>query len=196
MTTYSSYSDQELIGSLNRGDSAAFAELYDRHWGTLYVHALKMLHNEDEAKDIVQETFISLWSKAEGLELKSNLSFYLFSSVRHKVLNLIRDKKVRVGYTDLFSLYIDQFAGNVLEQIDEQELLLAIDEAIQRLPEKMRVVFELSRKGHLSHKEIAEQLNISESTVSRQVSNALKIIRSKLNRPESLILAMLLFDVN
>ena len=196
MSAYSTYTDQELIVSINHQNSGAFAELYDRHWGVLYMHALKMLHDEDEAKDVVQETFIQLWSKGGNLMLKSSLSVYLFSAVRHKVLNLIRDKKVRSGYTDLFSLYIDQYAGNVLEHIDEQELLIAIEGAIQQLPEKMRIIFELSRKGQLSHREIAEQLNISEGTVSRQVSNALKNIRGKINRPESLILAVLLFDIN
>jgi len=185
-------SDPELLRLLKTGDRAAFAEVYDRHWGTLYMHALKMLHDREEAKDVVQEVFIQLWNKAAYLDISSSLSAYLFCSTRNKVLNLIRDKKTRSGYIDLFSLYIEEHHNDTLEYIQEKELLQAIEAVIQSLPEKMREVFELSRKEHLSHKEIAQKLGISDKTVKRQVSNALHILRSELNRPETLILAILL----
>lgn len=191
--TYTSITDSELIGLLKSGDHASFQVLYERHWGGLYIHALKMLDDEDEAKDVVQEVFIGLWNKKQTLDIKSSPGAYLFSAVRNKVLNLIRDKKTRAGYIDLFSLYIDQHSNEVLEGIQEKELLKAIEEVIQSLPEKMKKIFELSRKEHLSHRDISEKLDISEKTVKRQVSNALHILRDKLDRPENLILALILY---
>jgi RNA polymerase sigma-70 factor (ECF subfamily) len=193
MASYSTYSDQQLIGLIKKQDQDALAEIYDRHWGTLYVHAVKMTHEESEAKDIVQEVFINLWSNAEKLDIKVNLSVYLFASVRNRVLNAIRNKKTREGYIDLFSLYVEQHSYDVIEYINEKELLEAIENVIATLPDKMRTVFELSRKDHKNHREIAEELGISENTVKRQVSNALKILRDKLNKPESLIIAVIFY---
>jgi RNA polymerase sigma-70 factor (family 1) len=192
MTDCRSFTDAELIALLKQGDRAAFAEIFDRHWGSLYIHAEKMLHDREEARDIVQEVFISLWDKAGEREITSSLSAYLFSSTRNKVLNLIRDKKTRSGYINLFALYIEGHHNDTLEFIEEKELLGAIEAVIQSLPEKMRKVFELSRKEHLSHKEIAAKLDISDGTVKRQISNALHVLRTELNKPEALILAILL----
>lgn len=191
---YNRFKDQELIVLLKEGDGIALRELYNRHWGAMFLHAVKMLRDEDKAKDVVQETFINLWKKSDTLTLRSNLSVYLFSAVRNRVLNLIRDENVRKGYIDLFSLYVDEHANDTLEAINKKELLLAIEVSIRKLPNKMKQVFELSRKDQLSHREIANKLNISEGTVSRQISNALKILRTDLDKPESLILALLLYQ--
>ena len=123
MLSYQSLSDKQLIDFLKSGDHKAFEEIYERNWGILYFHALKLLNDEDESKDVVQEVFIGLWNKSDNIQIQSSLSAYLFSATRNKVLNLIRNKKTRVGYTDLFSLYIDKHKNVILEQIEERELL-------------------------------------------------------------------------
>jgi len=187
--SYKSLTDQELVHLLKSGDHRAFEEIYERNWGVLFFHALKMLNDEDEAKDVVQEVFIGFWNKSESFHIQSSLNAYLFSTTRNKVLNLIRDKKTRVGYIDLFSLYIDEHSDSILEQIAEKELFRAIEEVTQSLPEKMRLVFELSRREHLTHKVIAERLAISEGTVKRQISNALKYFRRGLNNLGILVIA-------
>ncbi|HEY9560441.1 MAG TPA: RNA polymerase sigma-70 factor [Anseongella sp.] len=192
MPVHACYTDSKLLGLLREGDHAAFTEIYDRYWGILYLHAWKMLRDETVAKDVVQEIFISLWIKSEVLKVTDSLNAYLFKAVRNKVLNLIRNNKVRTDYTGLFSLYIEKHRNTTLEHLHEKELLEAIEEGIRSLPEKMRQVFELSRKEYLSHRQIAKQLNISEKTVKRQVSNALQILRTQINRPENLILTTLL----
>lgn len=194
MPVYTGYLDSKLLDLLNEGNDAAFTEIYDRYWGILYLHAWKMLQDEVAAKDVVQEVFISLWTRSEELKVTGSLSAYLFVAVRNKVLSLIRNNKVRNDYTGLFSLYIEEHRNTTLEQLHEKELLETIEEVIRSMPEKMRRVFELSRKEYLSHRQIAEQLNISEKTVKRQVSNALQILRTQINKPENLILATLFFN--
>lgn len=193
MASYSDFNDQELVALIKRQDQFALAEVYDRHWANLYLHAFKMTHEESEAEDIVQEVFIGLWSNVEQLDLKMTLVGYLFSAVRNKVINSIRNKKTRAGYIDLFSLYVEHQSHDALDYIQEKELLLAINKIIAELPEKMREVFELSRKGNKSHKEIALELGISEKTVKRQVSNALKILRDELKKPENLIISIIFY---
>ncbi|MEJ2883612.1 RNA polymerase sigma factor [Pedobacter sp. GR22-6] len=187
-------SDQELIALLKQGNHDALAEIYQRYWAVLYIQARKMLQDEELARDIVQEVFIGLWSSLSVLNISSSLAAYLYASVRNKVLNSIRDNQVRSDYIGLFALYLDDHRNTTIELLEEKELLQAIEEIIQNLPSKMREVFELSRKDHLSHKQIAEQLGISEKTVKKQISNALGIMKDKLNKKENLILAVILWN--
>ncbi|MNL44326.1 RNA polymerase sigma factor [compost metagenome] len=70
---------------------------------------------------------------------------------------------------------------DTLNELDERELTRLLQQEIDKLPAKMRQVFEMSRNQHLSHAEIAQQLGISDQTVKKQVNNALKILRSKVN---------------
>lgn len=194
MVLYNELSDNDLIALVKNGDNSAYAEIYNRYWGIMFIHAFKMLDDRDEAEDVVQEVFINLWTRTGDLNLSDNLNSYFFSSVRNKVLNLMRGKKRRAGHIDLFSMYVEDSVNLTLERIHEKELSEAIEEVIQSLPTKMKEVFELSRKDLLTHRQIAEKLNISEKTVKRQVSNVLKILRNKLNWPDSLILAVILFN--
>ncbi|WP_257666630.1 RNA polymerase sigma-70 factor [Parapedobacter tibetensis] len=180
MSEYKEYTDIQLVTLLKVRNEEAFAEIFDRYWGILYIHAQRMLQDEMSAKDVVQEVFIGLWKKSAILNVHDNLSSYLFVAVRNKVLNLIRDNKVRTDYTGLFAMYIEEYAHETLDQLYEKELLEVIEEVVQSLPERMRQVFELSRKEYLSHRQIAERLHISEKTVKRQVSNALQVLRAQL----------------
>ncbi|TZF86302.1 RNA polymerase sigma-70 factor (plasmid) [Pedobacter sp. BS3] len=180
MTAYNGLSDLELVASLQDGDQAAFAEIYDRYFGVLYVHAFKRLKDEDEAKDLVQELFAGLWSKRTELFLKTNLSNYLYTSVRNRVINTIAHK-------DVASRYIAELPHQIATEncitdyrLRERQLAAIIEQEIQALPPRMREVFQLSRKANLTYKEIAEELGLSEQSVRSHVKNALKILRTRL----------------
>ncbi|SDK18439.1 RNA polymerase sigma-70 factor, ECF subfamily [Pedobacter sp. ok626] len=190
MPLYTSLTDIDLVRLLKLGDQVAFTEIFNRYWDKLYLHALKMLEDEDDAKDLVQELFSSLWTRVAEFELQSSLSGYLYVMVRNKVLNHIRQQKTRNTFQEALTLYIDTHQHSVLEYISENELSLALEVEIQNLPPKMREIFELSRKQDLSHKEIASKLNISDKTVKKQINNALKIIRMKLDNTIGLIVVL------
>jgi RNA polymerase sigma-70 factor (family 1) len=180
MKVYNSYSDQELAALLKKGDQAAFAIIYQRYYRLLYIHAFKKLNDEEEAKDIIQEFFTTLWTKREAILEDTNFAAFLYTSVRNRVLDYFSHKKVVEKYTGSLQSFIDTDTGSADDRIHEKELLEFIQAEIQSLPAKMREVFQLSREENLSHKEIAERLGISEQTVSKQVSNALKTLRLKM----------------
>ncbi|WP_316814416.1 RNA polymerase sigma-70 factor [Pedobacter heparinus] len=181
MRTVKSYTDQELLDCLKSGDQQAFAEIYNRYWKVMYFHALKMLGDEDDAKDLVQELFVTLWTKGINIPFNSNLSGYLYITARNKIINLIQQKKVRRDYLSALTAFAEEAGNGTVEQIDEKELLLIVEKEIQNLPVKMRQVFELSRKQFLSHKEIATQLEISDKTVKKQIGYAIRMIKLKLD---------------
>lgn len=190
MNNYRELSDLRLTVLLKSGDEAAFSEIYNKYWGMLYAQCLKMLKDESEAEDIVQEIFISLWTKRNELDLKVNLAGYLYITARHKVLNAIRKQKNNDKFVDALSVFIRNQDPSVLEQITEKELAGAIEKEIRNLPEKMKQIFEFSRKSYLSNKEIATQLGISDKTVKKQIGNAIKVLRLRLSLPAWLLLLM------
>ena len=177
---YKSYSDSELFDLLKVRDRAAFTEIYKRYWKVMYVHAVKMLGEKDDAKDIVQDVFVNLWAKGNHIPLNTNLSGYLYVSARNKIINLIHQKNIRKNSSSL-ALPPEKADNTTFEKIAEKELISVVEKEIQNLPEKMQCIFNLSRKQNLSHKEIANQLSISDKTVKKQIGNAIKLIKPKLN---------------
>jgi len=172
-------SDKKLVTLIQQGSQPAFAELYERYKSPLYLHACRMLNDGEEAKDIVQDTFAAIWAKRETLEVNTTINSYLYGSVRNRILDLISHSKVVAKYTDSLESFLETSTRSHDHKIIEGELLEMFEFAVASLPEKMREVFELSRKEGLSHKNIALRLNISDKTVKKQISNAIKMIRLK-----------------
>jgi RNA polymerase sigma-70 factor (ECF subfamily) len=180
MTEYSNYTDTELAALLKESDHRAYAVIYDRYKFLLYAHAYKKLQDREEARDVVQEVFITLWDKRDRVIAQSNLAGYLYTALRNTILNLFARKEVRTRYTDSMAAhYINDYAPTD-HRIRSEQLASLIDREIAALPAKMQEVFLLSRKAHLSRKEISLQLGISEATVDRQIANALRILRTRL----------------
>lgn len=180
MLNYETISDNELAELLRSGDRAAFTEIYNRYKWLLHTHAYKWMQDREEAKDIIHELFAALWTKRESLSFPDNLSAYLYTAVRNRIFNVISHQKVASQYLNSLQAFIDEDQAAADHLVREKQMTLLIEKEIAALPAKMRAVFELSRKEQLSHKEIAEQLAISEQTVRKHVQHALKILRVKL----------------
>ncbi|TKC07048.1 RNA polymerase sigma factor [Pedobacter frigoris] len=179
MTGYRESTDLQLAALLSQGDRSAYTEIFERYSRVMYVYAKNLVRDKDEAEDMVQDVFTSLWDKSPRLELKGSLSSYLYSAVRYKFINLVAKKRVRTDYAEAFQLLIDEGDYNIDSYINEKELLALIEKEVAKLPEKMRKVFELSRNAGLSHNQIAQQLNLSEKTVKNHINHALKVLRGK-----------------
>lgn len=180
MSDHYTSTDDELFASLKRGDSGAFDVIYNRYHGILFVHACRLLQDKEEARDVVQDLFTALWTKAHAIELKSSVAGYLYMAVRNRVLDIIAHKKIQSDYRQSLRQFMDEGAVITDDYIREQELARMIEEEVKLLPPKMREVFELSRISNMSHKEIAAQLQISDKTVKKQISYAIRALKLKL----------------
>lgn len=181
MSIYNTLSDNELLILLKSGHKDSFNAVYNRYGSLLYIYALKLTSNEDDANDIVQEVFLSLLTR-EDLEIKKTLSSYLYSAVRYKIFDLFAHRKVKDNYAESLQQFIDTGEFITDNYIREKELAALIEKEIRLLPPKMREVFESSRKAHLSQKQIAEKFDISEKTVKKQINNSIKILKMKLGK--------------
>ncbi|SMD13263.1 RNA polymerase sigma factor [Pedobacter nyackensis] len=180
MLVYRTLQDYELLDLMKSDDEAAFKEIYKRYFELLYIHAYKRLQNKEESQDVIQEVFTALWKKREYIMLVSSLRAYLYTAVRNKIFNNISHKHVESSYIQSVQHYIDQGICQTDYLVREHQLLALIEKEIAALPTKMQEIFCLSRNEHLTHKEIAVALNLSEQTVKKQVHNALRILKSKL----------------
>ena len=172
---------------MQSNDRAAFGRIYSRYWSKLYLSAYQILRNREAAEDIIQEIFVSLWLKRE-YTLVDNLNNYLFTAVRFQVFKAIRDGKMRTDLLHDTDLLVS--AHNAENAFAEKEITQRLDESIEQLPQKCKEIFILSRKEHLSVKEIAERLNISPKTVENQITIALRRLRTDMG--EFLFWAVLL----
>src|SRR5690606_2813527 len=126
------------------------------------------------------EVFIALWNRIEQSEMTFIVSSYLYTMVRNKFLNLVQHQNVCDNYLHSLSAFLLKVENSTDYKCRENQLKLKIEQEVVQLPSKMRTVFELSRKDFKTHKEIALLLNISDKTVKKQVSNAVKVLRLKL----------------
>jgi RNA polymerase sigma-70 factor (family 1) len=177
---YSIFTDDELMALLSKGDAVAYENIYQRYWSILYRHARKMLQNEEEARDVVQDVFVMLWSKQGELNLNASLSAYLYAAVRNKILNLFKRSKVEDNHLDSLKVFISNGENITDYLVRERNLSAIIEQEIAALPQRMRQVFELKRKNNLSYKEISEEMNISDLTVKTQMNKAMKVLRLRL----------------
>lgn len=180
MPNHKIYNDQQLLDLLKKGDEAAFTEIYDRYSALLLIHADNKLHDEDEARDVVQDVFVRLWEKRDQINVSSNLSGYLYNTVRNQIFNMIKHQKVISTYTKGL---LDANTNNQIyadHLIREKQFAAMIEAEIAALPPRMRQVFELRRLESLSNKEVAAKLGITELTATDQMKKAMKILRIRI----------------
>jgi len=188
--------EKELIESIKNGNSKSFELVFKTYYKRLCTFAFDYTRQLETAEDIVKDFFVIFWNDREKLEIKTSLSGYLFRSVRNASINYLlrnkeRNRTISIEEVNWIQIKIneplsrDYAFGNLLAK----ELETQIFNAIEKLPEGCREVFKLSRFDDLSHKKIAERLNISENTVKVQIYRALKCLKEAIS-----IVSIILFE--
>jgi len=173
------YTDRELAEMLERDPDRAIGFIFERYYAFLCKVVFRILSDVNTAEDLVQEVFYELWKKQRELSIQTSLKAYLRQSCRNKALNFIRDNR-RVFLREEPEERPQRYWDSPQSQMEGAELQAFIDEVIDGLPERCRVVFILSRFEDMSYSEIAEHLGISAKTVENQISKALRLLREAL----------------
>lgn len=181
MAAFSTLTDTELLSLLKDGDSAAFTEIYNRYWKKLFTVAGNKIKDLDDAEEIVQDIFVALWNRRERLQVTGTLGAYLAVSVKYKVIKALDKRYHQQQYADYSRHTLSLLDDSTQEWLQFDELKSRLSELVASLPEKCRLVYQLSRDSGYSQKQIAEELNISEKTVEAHMGKALKALRTGLN---------------
>jgi RNA polymerase sigma-70 factor, ECF subfamily len=164
-------------------ESCEFEIVFKNLYPVLCRYALTLVSDKAIAEDIVQEQFANLWEYDNRKKIHS-IEAYLFKAIKNKSINYLRSYSTR-NVKRLDTLVEDTFNSTTGDQLEFQELVGLIDEAIKLLPEKCSAIFFMKRFEGLSIKEIAEKLSISEKTVENQITIAIHKIAAHLKKKNS-----------
>ncbi|MCR8556466.1 RNA polymerase sigma-70 factor [Mucilaginibacter sp. BJC16-A38] len=182
MHNYNILNDKELTGLLQQGDEYAFTEIYNRYWNRLFTVAANKIKDLDDAEEIVQDIFVSLWKRRGELGVIDTLSSYLAVSVKYRVIKILNKLNNRQKYSSYSKNNISIADDSTQEWLEFEELRSRLTEFVAELPEKCRLVYKLSRDSGYSQKKIASELGISEKTVEAHLGKAIKTLRTRLGQ--------------
>lgn len=178
MNPYHDVTDHVLVSHLLTGDRSAFEEIYSRYSTILFRYACDKTDRREDAEEIIQETFVWLWTHRESIGHVTELRPYLYGIVKHKIFNYIRHSLIRRKYAENYAHFETTYDNSNIEWNDVVDMQNNIDRSIAQLPERCRMAFTLSRVEHLPIQTIAEQMNISSRTVENYITQALKHLRT------------------
>ncbi|HBX46648.1 MAG TPA: RNA polymerase sigma-70 factor [Porphyromonadaceae bacterium] len=184
--------DRDLVIRLINNDQEAFCELYAKYKTRLLYFAAKFIKSNEFAEDIYQDAFAVIWQSRCFLDPEKSFSSYLYTVVKNRILNTLRDIENNQKLKSHILDYSIDHSDTTNQFIEASELQAILDKALAKLTPRQRQVFEMSRDAQLSHKEIAEILGISVFTVQEHISIALKTIKSYLKEYPDYISGLLL----
>jgi RNA polymerase sigma-70 factor (ECF subfamily) len=179
------------LEKLKAGDREAFARLVDETSGHIYRVALKILGNEQDAEDVLQETYIKAFHSLPSFEGRSGLTTWLYRIAVNEALMMVRKRKPQTVSVEENNTFDAEAESESMQIVDfcclpEGELLSSesrrfLDQAIQNLPDTLRVVFVMRDIEGLSIEETAEALGLSESNVKTRLLRARLRLRQELS---------------
>lgn len=180
----------DLIIRLKNGDLNAFDQVYDLYVHRLFYFIFKLLKNEAEADDIVQEVFVKIWESKHQLDDCKQLHSYIFTIAYHSSIDLIRKRINNHKYIEhlkKLSVLEEEMTGS--REMEYDELMGQVEKMISNLPERQKQVYLLHREQGLTYPEIADRLSISKNTVENHMVKALQSLRKQMSHalPGSLL---------
>jgi len=180
----------DLLTRLKNGDMLAFDHVYEQYCHKLFSFVFKILKNEAEADDIVQEVFVKIWESKDKLGEYPLLNSYIFTIAYNGSVDLIRKRINNLKYIEhLKNSSIVHAFPTIIGEMEFNELNSQIEKQIGNLPERQKQVYHLHRVEGLTYPEIAVQLGISKNTVENHMVKALKYLRQNIDN--SLLVNML-----
>jgi RNA polymerase sigma-70 factor, ECF subfamily len=178
----------DLINRLKNKEIAAFEELFFNYYQRLVQFASRFTNDNQVARDMVQDAFLTLWEKAESININISPKAYLFQLIRNRSLNYKRNLNIHLTIEQELALKIEDAEKATYQDFNdpyysliELELEQKITSTIDSLPDKCKEAFQLSRNKYLKNKEIAEIMGISSKMVEKHISKALRILRVELS---------------
>lgn len=170
-----------------------FEDIFKSHFKDLVAYAFGILKDQQDAEDIVQEVFFSLWKRKNSLAIESTIESYLFSAVKHGCMNRFRNEKVKTSYKNSIKPEDKLINMTPYNHLINKELESLIASSLADLPSKSLKIFNMNRYDQKKYREIAEEMSISLKTVEAHISRVLKHLRLKLDRYMIIVFIILVF---
>lgn len=180
MTIAAKFDEKALIAMVSTGDRQAFTQLYSTHLNNLYRYIYLFTKSKEETEEMLQDIFIKIWENREKLPEVDSLKNYLFRIAKNKLLDKIRHLHVSQRVLSEIKRTKDISETITSDQCAYKEYYKLVQQAIEKLPPRNKLIFRLNVENGLSQDEIAAELNISKSVVKKQVYRASHFVREYL----------------
>jgi RNA polymerase sigma-70 factor (ECF subfamily) len=173
-------SDNYLVTKIRDDNKDAFKSLYDRYSKKLYFFSKKYLYSNEEAEELVQSVFISIWEHRQSLDATKPVKSYIYKSAVNYIYNYMKKKAIRDNFIKAEMQKGEIQCNITYDQVFFHDLERSIDSIVDTFPSQQQKIFQLNRFQGLTYNEIAKKLDLSVRTVENQVFRALKVIKYKL----------------
>ena len=180
--------DYELVKSLKKGDLFAFDQLFLKYSKKLYYFTKGYIGSKEDAEGLVQEVFFLVWDKRKGLKEHLSFNAFLYTVTYNAIRKYFRKKAREKKYLDKYLEDYDGKYNKTVADIEYHNLQELAKIEVEKLSEKRKLIFELSRNEGLSNAEISKRLDISKKTVENQIYSALNFLREQLGKETLLTL--------
>lgn len=184
--------EKKLLTQLRAGDHHAFKLLYDRYKLQLTANFIRLLRDDELAKDALQELFIRIWNNREGIDLNLSFTAYIYQIARNLIIDYYR-RALKDETLQTIMLQADQWYYHVEEEFMKKENASLLQTLIQQLPEQQRRAYMLHKIEEKSYKEICEIMQLSPSTINKHIHYAHRFITAQLIRAAHNFKFILLF---
>lgn len=183
--------DELIMQRIMDKDPAAFNELYDKLYRKLFLFARSLVGDQEEARDIVTESFMKLWSQKNSFSNISHLQVYLYTVIKNSCIDYLRRNKLRTKIEHHLA-QAEIVSDNAIERkFLEAELVQTLHNRISELPDRMQQVFRLTYLEGYSRAEVAEMLSLSENTIRNTNAAAMKALRVTLGAEQMMIFILI-----
>jgi RNA polymerase sigma-70 factor (ECF subfamily) len=169
--------EQELLRRMGKGDQHAFNEVFSLLYQRITYMVVRLVGDEEDAKDILAEVFIKLWDRRTAFQSLAAIKAFLYISARNKSLDFLKIKKRQEVSKNSYAYWMEH-PDEVSALVLNAELVVQLEREIQALPAKCREIVQLAYYEGLSSEQIAQQLGISLQTVWNQKTTAMKRLRA------------------
>lgn len=167
---------------VNDRSQTSFTDFFDHYFARLTSFARTIVKSEILAEEVVLDVFVKLWEKRDNLDHISNVETYLYISVRNKSISVLKTERgFSFNMLDELSVQLTNYEPSADNQLIEHEMFGKLNEAVNLLPSKCKIIFKLIREDGLNRNEVAHILNISVKTVDNQIAIAVQKIAKRLN---------------
>lgn len=174
--------DKKSVSQLLKGNAFAFENLFNQYAKKLYFFAFGYLKSKPEAEEVVQEVFLKIWQNRTSLNPELSFNAYLFKIAYHQITEKFRKVSLEQKYLHDITKEAILFNDDLNERTNYQSLLELVEKRIDKLPFRQKEVLLLRKMDGLSIREISEKLEIAPKTIEHHLTEAIKNIRSGLDK--------------
>ena len=185
--------EKAIFQEVAKGDREAFRQLFHHYNRLLQPFVSRLTGSPAATEEVLQEVFLKLWLHRDRLKLVENPKAYIIRIVNNEAINHLRaqarDSRLRAAVRQ----FVVEDVPSPEQGLFYRETEMRLNEAIERLPQSCRKIYRMSREQYMRIPEIADALNLSDSTVKNQLVKALKSIRLHINKVTPTIIFLLFF---